>query len=100
MKLEIKPKKFQDGGAVPAPAAAPMPADPAAAPEQGGGEGDPLMQLAQMAAEALQSGDCNTALAVCEGFMQLVQSAAGDSGAPAPQGEPVYRKGGVLVKRI
>ena len=62
MKLEPKVKKFQEGGAAPAPAAEPMPAEQGAAPEQGGGGDEQLMQLAQMAAEALQSGDCNTAL--------------------------------------
>ena len=101
MKLEPKVKKFQEGGAAPAPAAEPMPAEQGAAPEQGEGEGDPLMQLAQMAAEALQSGDCNTALAVCEGFMQLVQQASqGEGGGAAPQGEPVYKRGGTLVRRV
>lgn len=101
MKLEPKVKKFQEGGAAPALAAEPMPAEQGAAPEQGGGEGDPLMQLAQMAAEALQSGDCNTALAVCEGFMQLVQEASqGQGGEAAPQGEPVYKRGGTLVRRV
>lgn len=101
MKLEPKVKKFQEGGAAPAPAAEPMPAEQGAAPEQGRGEGDPLMQLAQMAAEALQSGDCNTALAVCEGFMQLVQEASqGQGGEAAPQGEPVYKRGGTLVRRV
>lgn len=100
MKLEPKVKKFQEGGAAPAPAAEPMPAEQGAAPEQGGGEGD-LMQLAQMAAEALQSGDCNTALAVCEGFMRLVQEASqGQGGEAAPQGEPVYKRGGTLVRRV
>lgn len=98
MKLEPKVKKFQEGGAAPAPAAEPMPAEQGAAPEQGGGEGDPLMQ---MAAEALQSGDCNTALAVCEGFMRLVQEASqGQGGEAAPQGEPVYKRGGTLVRRV
>ena len=54
-----------------------------------------------MAAEALQSGDCNTALAVCEGFMQLVQEASqGQGGEAAPQGEPVYKRGGTLVRRV
>lgn len=101
MKLEPKVKKFQEGGAAPAPAAEPMPAEQGAAPEQGGGEGDPLMQLAQMAAKALQSGDCNTALAVCEGFMQLLQEASQrQGGEAAPQGEPVYKRGGTLVRRV
>lgn len=101
MKLEPKVKKFQEGGAAPAPAAEPMPAEQGAAPEQGGGEGDPLMQLAQMAAEALQSGDCNTALAVCEGFMRLVQEASQrQGGEAAPRGEPVYKRGGTLIRRV
>ena len=101
MKLEPKVKEFQEVGAAPAPAAEPMPAEQGAAPEQGGGEGDLLMQLAQMAAEALQSGDCNTALAVCEGFMRLVQEASqGQGGEAAPQGEPVYKRGGTLVRRV
>lgn len=91
MKLEPKVKKFQEGGAAPAPAAEPMPAE----------QGAQLMQLAQMAAEALQSGDCNTALAVCEGFMGLIQQASqGQGGEAAPQGEPVYRRGGTLVRRV
>lgn len=101
MKLEPKVKKFQEGGAAPAPAAEPMPAEQGAAPEQGGGRDEQLMQLAQMAAEALQSGDCNTALAVCEGFMGLIQQASqGQGGEAAPQGEPVYRRGGTLVRRV
>ena len=81
MKLEPKVKKFQEGGAAPAPAAEPMPAEQGAAP--------------------LQSGDCNTALAVCEGFMRLVQEASqGQGGEAAPQGEPVYKRGGTLVRRV
>lgn len=101
MKLEPTVLKFQEGGPAPAPAAEPMPAEPQAAPDQGAQGGDPLMQLAQMAAEALQSGDCNTALAVCEGFMALVQQASqGGGGEGAPQGEPVYKRGGKLVKRV
>lgn len=84
----------------PAPEAAPMPAEQGA-PAEGGGADEMLMQLAEMAAQALQTGDCDTALAVCEGFMQLIQSAT-EGGAPeqAPPAEPVYRKGGKLVRRI
>lgn len=97
-----KIKKFQEGGA--APAAAPESGAPAPA-EQGG---DPLMQIAQMAAQALQADDCEMAKQVCQVFLQLAQQAQGggeapEGGAPAeeaPQGEPVYRKGGQLVRRI
>ena len=66
--------KFQEGG--------PMPADP-----------------------AVQAGDCNIALQVCQMLLEL----AGGGAAPAPEaaeapapaeGEPVYRAGGRLVRRI
>lgn len=92
--------KFQEGG--------PMPGDPAA---QGGAPmgpegGDPMAQLVQGAQQAVQSGDCDTALQVCQMLLEL----AGGGGAPAPEaeeaapapaeGEPVYRAGGRLVRRI
>ena len=68
------------------------------APEQGG-EQDPIMMLAQMSAQALQSQDCQMAMQVCQAFMEIVQQMQG--GAPEePQGEPVFRKGGILVRRI
>lgn len=101
--MEVKPKvkKFQEGGPAPAPAGQPMPAEPQEGAPVEGGADQMLMQLAQMAAEALQSGDCNTALSVCEAFMQLIQQfTQGQAGPEAPQGEPVYRKGGKLVGRI
>lgn len=97
MKLSRKSvSKFQEGGAM-------MPEDPAASADMGApaeepqGQQDPLMMLAQMAAQAVQEGNCETALQVCQAFLQLVQQAQG--GTPAE--EPVYyRKGGKLcVKR-
>lgn len=98
--MELKFRKFQQGGAVPTEEAPVNEAAPVTeqAPQEAQ---DPVMQLAQMAMQALQSGDCNTAMQVCQGFVQLIQSAQQGGGAPAPeQSEPVYRKGGVLVKRI
>lgn len=94
-------KKFQDGGAVAPETQEQATPQEGGAPDQGQGGEDPLMQIAQMAAQALQNQDCQAAMQVCQAFMQIVQQAQG--GAPqeeAPQGEPVYRKGGVLVKRI
>ena len=91
--------KFQEGG--------PMPADPAVqggAPVEQGGE-DPMAQLVQGAQQAVEAGDCNIALQVCQMLLEL----AGGGGAPAPaaeeapapaEGEPVYRAGGRLVRRI
>lgn len=101
--MEVKPKvkKFQEGGPAPAPADRPMPAEPQEGAPVEGRADQMLMHLAKMAAEALQSGDCNTALSVCEAFMQLIQQfTQGQAGPEAPQGEPVYRKGGKLVGRI
>ena len=101
--MEVKPKvkKFQEGGPAPMPAEQPTPAEPQSGAPAEGGADQMLMQLAQMAAEALQSGDCNTALAVCEGFMGLIQQASqGQGGEAAPQGEPVYKRGGTLVRRV
>ena len=87
-------KKFQAGGPMPADAAA---AAPAPAPEQGG---DPIMQIAEMAGAALQSQDCAMAMQVCEAFMMLVeQMAGGAEQMGAPVGQPVFAKGGKLIRR-
>lgn len=99
-----KTRKFQVGGAMPteAPTAEPtvdggVPIDEPT-PDQGG-EQDPIMMLAQMSAQAIQSQDCQMAMQVCQAFLEIVQQMQG--GAPEePQGEPVYRKGGILVRRI
>lgn len=100
MKLEPKVKKFQQGGPAPMPAEDPAQAAPQEAAPQEGGPEQMLQQIAQMASEALQSGDCNSALAVCEAFMQFIQAMMQGGGGEAPQGEPVYRKGGKLVGRM
>ena len=86
----MKIKRYQQGGSMPVEAA---PA-PAPAPEQGG---DPIMQLAEMAGAALQGQDCGLAMQVCEGFMMLVEQMMGGGAAPAQQ--PVFRKGGKLVRK-
>jgi hypothetical protein len=106
MKISVKnskARKFQMGGAVeqaPEQEQAPVEGAPEeAAPEEQGGGQDPLMQVAQLAAQALQNQDCQAAMQVCQVFLQLVQQAQG-GGQEQPQGEPVYRKGGVLVRRI
>lgn len=106
--MKVLPKnrvKFlQEGGPMPEDPAmaegAPMEEAPAEAPAGPAG-GDPLMQLAEMAMQALQGQDCNMAMQVCQAFVQLIQQAQGGGGVPAePQGEPVFRKGGKLAYRI
>lgn len=92
-------KKFQQGG--PIEQAAPAPEEqmveqeaPAAGPQE-----DPMAMLAQGAMQALQTQDCQIAMQVCQGLLQLLQQAMGQA-PEEPQGEPVFRKGGVLSRRI
>ena len=91
--MKITPKnvkKFQMGGQM-----APENAAPEAVQEQT--TQDPLVQLAQMAAQALQSQDCNMAMQVCQAFIEIAQQAAAPQEAP---GEPVFAKGGKLLRRM
>lgn len=107
--MKITPKnqetrKFQVGGAMPAGAPTENPTVGGGAPTgepapDQGGEQDPIMMLAQMSAQAIQAQDCQMAMQVCQAFLEIVQQMQG--GAPEePQGEPVFRKGGTLVRRI
>ena len=87
-------KKFQEGGATPAPEAA--------APQQGGE--DPTAMLMQGAQQAVQNQDCQIAIQVCQMVLEMLGGAPAEEGGPeaggAPQSEPVYRRGGRLVRRI
>lgn len=110
--MAIKIRKFQMGGGMPPmedPAVAGAEAGAVAGAEAGAMEqgappaeagaegGDPVMQLVEMAMQALQAQDPNMAMAVCEGLVGLVQG-GGPGGAPAPGGAPeepvMMRKGG------
>ena len=89
--------KFQAGGPMPAGA-------PAQAPQ--GGE-DPTAMLLQGAQQAVQGQDCEMAMQVWQMLIEALggggspQEAAPQEAAPAPaEGEPVYRRGGRLVRRI
>lgn len=83
-------KKFQEGGAAPE----------AAAPQQGGE--DPTAMLMQGAQQAVQNQDCQIAIQVCQMVLEMLGGAPAEEGRPkaAPQSEPVYRRGGRLVRRI
>ena len=103
MKFRIK--SFQDGGqATPAPDTAQASApEQGGAPAEGGGQ-DPLMQIAQMFSQALQSQDCAALSQGAQMFLQLISQAQGgggeQGGAPggAPSEQPVYmKKGGKFV---
>ena len=89
LKKNTKIGRFQEGGAMPAPAEA----APAEAPQGG----DPLEQVYQMAAEIVQQLGPDAAAMLAQAIMEMLQ---GGGGAPAPQGEPVYKKGGKLIGRM
>lgn len=80
----MKVKKFQEGGAAPAPQEGMEP--------QGGGAGMEE-QLAQMAQQVIQEMGPEAAAMLAEMIMQMLQGAAAEQ-----QGQPAYqRKGGKLV---
>lgn len=81
----MKIKKFQMGGQV-APEVAP-------APEQGG-QDQMMAQLEQMAMEIIQSVGPEGAAMLAEMIMAMLQQ-----GGRAPQEQPVFRKGGKLVRK-
>lgn len=90
-------QKYQAGGSMPAGAPAPAPQ---------GGE-DPTAMLLQGAQQAVQGQDCEMAMQVCQMLIEALgggggpQEAAPQEAAPAPaEGEPVYRRGGRLLRRI
>lgn len=87
--------KFQEGGAMP-------PQDPAMAQ----GSGDPMEEILMGCQQAVETQDCQVALQVCQVMLEMAGGGAAPAeAAPAPtpaeaQGEPVYRTGGVLVRRV
>lgn len=93
-ELDQLVKKYQEGGEMP-PAEG---AEPAPAPEQGGG--DPMEQIIAAAAQAVQTQDAQLALQVCQALVQMVSGGA-EAAPTAPEGQqPVYRAGGKLSKWI
>lgn len=90
-------RKYQEGGPMPAGVSAPAPQ---------GGE-DPMAMLMQGAQQAVQAQDCEIAMQVCQMLLELVGGNVAPAG-PAPEeaaptsaeGEPVYRRGGKLLRRI
>lgn len=62
---------------------------------------DPMQVLLQAAQQAVQGQDCEIAMQVCQMLIEAVGGAqAAPAETPAPQEEPVYKKGGRLVRRI
>lgn len=99
MKIQSKVAKFmQQGGA------APVPQDPAAggAPAEGAPEGaqagNPMEQILQVAAQAVQTGNCEAALAVCQTLVSAAQGGMGPG--EAPQEEPTFARNGSKLRRV
>lgn len=99
MKIQSKVARFmQQGGA------APVPQDPAAggAPAEGAPEGaqagNPMEQILQVAAQAVQTGNCEVALAVCQTLMSAAQGGMGPG--EAPQEEPTFARNGSKLRRV
>lgn len=98
-KYGKQPRKFQEGGPVPAPQGG--------APEGGGGpSGEDVLALAQ----ATVSGDQAAAAQLGTLVAPMILEQAGGAGGGAPQaapeavpapaeGEPVFKKGGQFLKR-
>ena len=96
--MKLKTLKFQEGGPMPQEAPMQEQAPVEGGAPAGGSPEDALMQMAQLAMQALQNQDCDAAMAVCQAFVEMIQAQQGGGGA-APE-EPVYRAGGKLVRRI
>lgn len=79
-------KKLQEGGQVEPTEGAPVE----------GAEQDPMMQVIQVAQQALQTQDCQAAMAVCQALLQLAQGGAQE----APAEEPTYARRGAKLVRI
>ena len=87
-------KKFQEGGAMPAEVTPVEQTPEGEAPVEGGGE-DPLMQLASIFQQGLQNQDCQMLAKGAQMFLQLISQANQEQ---QPTQEPVYRKGGKLLR--
>ena len=90
-------KRFQQGGPMEAPVEEGAPMEGGAqAPEQGGQ--DLLMQILQVAQQALQEQNCDAAMAVCQALLQLAQGGGAPQEAPAE--EPTYARRGAKLVRV
>lgn len=91
----MKIKKFQQGGM------APEQVNPGVSNNQPA-QGDPLMEIAQIFMQGLQTQNCELLAQGAQAFLMLLQQAQGEAQqAPIgePQGEPVFKKGGKICGR-
>lgn len=100
--MKITLKKFQVGGTLPSEEQVQEQVQeqaPVEQQEQPINDQDPIVVLTQVFTQGLQNQDCDLLAQGAQMFLEIVQQMQG--GAPEePQGEPVFRKGGILVRRI
>lgn len=93
---------MQQGGPAPAPQDAPAAAPAEGAPVEGGapegGARDPMQQILQVAAQAVQTQNCEAAMAVCQALVQARQGGMGPG--EAPQEEPTFARNGSKLRRV
>lgn len=87
----MKIQRYQAGGAAPTPVSTP-------APEQAPAQ-DPLMQLAEIFAQGLETQDCAMLAEGANIFLQLISQASGPGPVDAAPEAPVFRRGGKMVKK-
>lgn len=98
-KQNRKIGRFQQGGPVAPEEEMPAEEMPAEGAPEVAPQDNPLIALAEAAMQGLQSQDCQIMAQVCQGLLEIVQQMQ----EPAPQeatGEPVFKKGGVLLRRV
>ena len=99
MNITSKIKFMQDGGAAPAPqggGGAPQDASQGGAPDHSGAQGggqDPMAQILQVAAQAVQNQDCQAAMVVCQALVKIAQGGGGQAQEPtfARRGAKIFR---------
>lgn len=98
MKIQSKISKFQQGGAAPVPQGPAAGGAPAEGAPEGAQAGNPMEQILQVAAQAVQTGNCEAALAVCQTLMSAAQGGMGPG--EAPQEEPTFARNGSKLRRV
>lgn len=91
MEIKSKVKRFQQGGAM-------MSAPAEAASQNQEAAQDPMAQLLQVAMQAVQTQNCEAAMAVCQALLQIAQGGA--QAEAAPQEEPTFAKKGAKLVRV
>ena len=81
----MKIREYQEGGNMPSAPATGAPTGPE------GGQ-DPIMQIADIFAQGLQSGDCNMLAQGAQMFIQLISQAMNQAGPQGPVDQNLYLK--------